>query len=92
MLQCSDILRGSVLASDALNLEAGDPEIVELTVGEQGKLTDGLAITHVGTNLRENVGYEHRKLLVNCRPLLPAAFVLAFAVRYIRLCTAEEER
>jgi hypothetical protein len=59
LLHCSEVVRESVLASDALDLEAGDPEIVELAVREQRQLTDGLAITQISAELREDVRNEH---------------------------------
>lgn len=81
MLQRSRDLRDSVLASDVLDLEARDAEIVELAVGQQRKLTDGIAITHISADFRENVRHEHGELLISDRPLWSVAFVLACAVR-----------
>ena len=91
LLQCSKFLRGRVLTSDVVDLEAGDAQIIQLAVGELRKLPDGIAITHVGTDLRENVSHEHRELLSVSRPSRPAPFVLACAMQHIGACSAEEE-
>src|SRR6478736_1567290 len=59
LLQCSYILRGGVLAGDAVDLEAGNAEIVELAVRQERQLTDGFAITQVSADFGEDVGHEH---------------------------------
>jgi hypothetical protein len=50
-LRSTGSLCSGVLASDAIDLEAGETEVSQLTIGEVGKLADGFAIAAVGMDL-----------------------------------------
>jgi hypothetical protein len=46
-------------ARDAVDLEPGDAEVVELAIGELRQLAHRLAIGEIGADLREDHGHEH---------------------------------
>src|SRR4051794_7434366 len=48
-----------VAARDAVDLEPGDAEVVELAIGELRQLAHRLAVGEIGADLREDHGHEH---------------------------------
>src|SRR5215210_77227 len=52
-----------VAARDAVDLEPGDAEVVELAIGELRQLAHRLAIGEIGADLREDHGHEHGRFL-----------------------------
>src|SRR5215207_10690634 len=53
----------AVAARDAVDLEPGDAEVVELAIGELRQLAHRLAIGEIGADLREDHGHEHGRFL-----------------------------
>ena len=58
-------LKGLAAAEEIVDLEAGDANVLELAIGETRQLADGIAILHVGLDLRQDDRGEHG-LFSNC--------------------------
>ena len=48
---------------DGLDLVAGDANVAEIAVAEEGELANGLEIEAVGAQLLEQDGYKHKVVL-----------------------------
>jgi hypothetical protein len=55
----------------AIEAVTGDAKILELAIGEMGKLTDGVAMAPIGADLRQDKGHKHGMFLMLNRPIRP---------------------
>ncbi len=59
ILQSEDRSGRDHVASNPLNLDSGDPQVVELTIRKLRKLADGFAVAHVRADSRDNIRQKH---------------------------------